>query len=432
VLSTEIRTAFLLADRLLLVSLFLASLMLATAFVSVDFLGKYTIAYNPSLDRIFLSFVLAALLAASLPARLDRIDKLLVWMLVLFSGVPILIPYALGGFSQVWVLVVILFWSALGLQTRLSYGPRLTYPVLSGGWWPLTLLFGIVIVYSLYTAIFLVGLKGTFDFSLVYDMRREFAGKEVPFANYVYKWSAFIVAPLIFSVGLMKKNLILMLSGVSISVILFFATGHKTFLFVIPLIFLMFWIGNRKRPIRWLVIGIMVPVLAGIGSHHFLGDLRLNASFMNRLYVLPAKISYEYHDYFSRNQKVYLSHSVFSRLIEYPYTDNPLRIISEAYYDNPDGHPNTGMIGDAYMNFGYPGVAVLFFLVVITLRIIVALSRKKPPLLVLAMLIMPVFTWSNSAYLTSFLTAGLLLGLIGVWLLPYQTMTITDYGSRTV
>lgn len=408
----------LLTGRVFLVSFFLASLMLATAFVSVDLFGIYTITYIPSLNRIIFSFVMVAILAASLPTRIDRIDKLLVWMLVLFSGVPILIPYALGGADSVWMYVVVVFWALLSFQTRFNYGVRLTCPHLKGGWWPLVFFLGIVVTYSLFTAIFLVGLKPTFDFSLVYDIRSEFSSIKIPFANYAYKWSAFIAAPLIFFVGLMKRNLLLMLSGFIIILVLFFATGHKTYLFIIPFVFVVHLVRNQKRPIRWLVIGLSLSVLAGIGSYHIFGDVRLNASFMNRIYVIPAKISYQYHEYFTSNQKVYLSHSVLSRFVEYPYTEMPISVISLFYYDNPDGHPNTGILGDAYMNFGYSGVIILFLLVAITLRLIVWLSLNKSPLLVLSMLIMPIFTWVNAPFLTSFMTAGLFFGLIGVWLLP--------------
>lgn len=411
-----------LAWRIFLILLFKSSLDIATVFVSAEALGKYSIGLQVDPLRISVGYLAAILLAVTLPRWTKKISNLIPWLMVLFVGIPMLIPYQWGGGSFVWMVTCTLFWAALCAQTRISI-LRVAPLFVAGGWWPLAVFFGAVAAYSVLTSIFIAGLTPTLDFSIVYDIRRDFSAQQIPLGNYFYKWTAFIVAPLLFMLGQIHRSKVLVICSVAMALILFFATGHKTYLLILPFVYAVDWSVRRRRPLVPLIVGLSLLVLLGTATFYSFGDKRLNATFSNRLYVLPAKISYEYHEYFSEHRKIMLSHSILANALDYPYSASPQSLISGRYYSDPEGHPNTGILGDAFMNFGYGGVIVLWFMVAAVLRILSWLSVGKDPRLLLAMVIFPVFSWVNAGFLTSFLTAGLAFGMLGAFLLPRRTRT---------
>ena len=406
-----------LLSRIVVILVFKICLDVATVLVSAEALGKYSIDLQYDVTTIFTGYAAALFLAVCLPPWRGQLDALFIWIIVLFMGIPIIIPYQWGGASVEWMLVNTLFLGALGAQSRvglLRVGPFR----FMGGWWFLGIFFGAVTAYSILSSVLTVGLTPTFDFSLVYEIRDRFIEQKIPFATYAYKWTAFIVVPFLFMFGRIRRSLSISLIAIVFSLILFFATGHKMYLLIPGFVYAVDWCFRRKNTISWFVLSLSALVIVGTVTFYSLGDVRINATFSNRLYVLPAKISYEYHEFFTTHPKVMLSHSVLGTWFDYPYAASPPSLISDRYYANPEGSPNTGMLADAYMNFGYAGVVMLLFLVSFLLRLVRWIAERRDKRLVLSLVVIPIFTWVNSGFLTSFMTSGMALGLLGAFFLP--------------
>jgi hypothetical protein len=409
-----------LVSRVALILLFKICLDVSTVLVSSQALGKYSIELNYDLTGIAVGYCAALFLAVCLPSWSRKLDELFVWILVLFVGIPLIIPYQWSGASLTWMLTSTLFLGALGAQSRVRLLQIKPFEFI-GGWWILGMFLGGVAAYSLLSSVLIVGLTPTFDFSVVYEIRDRFEEQRLPLATYAYKWTAFVVVPFLFILGRIRRIKWVWLSAVGMALILFFATGHKMYLLIPAFVFIIDWCVGCKKPFVWLVGGLSILVIAGTLTFYSFGDKRLNATFSNRLYVLPAKISYEYHEFFSTNPKVMLSHSVLAGSIDYPYTASPASIVAGRYYADPEGSPNTGILADAYMNFGYQGIVALWILVAVVLRLVRWIGDQRNIRLALSLTVVPIFTWVNSGFLTSFLTSGLALGIIGAFFLPLTT-----------
>ena len=95
-----------------------------------------------------------------------------------------------------------------------------------------------------------------------------------------------------------------------------------------------------------------------------------------------------------------------------------IRIRLKIYYGSPQNNANTGIVGDAYMNFGFAGLALWGIILIIILKLVDSCSNRVDIRVGVAAIAMPTITLMNSALLTNLLTHGLLLSLLLLYLLP--------------
>ncbi|ALC88207.1 hypothetical protein AM499_12100 [Bacillus sp. FJAT-22090] len=119
-----------------------------------------------------------------------------------------------------------------------------------------------------------------------------------------------------------------------------------------------------------------------------------------------------YYDFFSSNEKVYLSNSIFRFFIENPYPIPIPNLIGSIYYQNYDTWVNVGYLADAYMNFGFLGILLFSILLGIILKMFDTLSHEKGIELVIVTSFIPFFGLMSGALLTKLLTGGILLAFV--------------------
>jgi len=147
--------------------------------------------------------------------------------------------------------------------------------------------------------------------------------------------------------------------------------------------------------------------------------------FTRRLLFVPSQVNFFYYDYFSTHGYIFLSyHKIFSSFLNYPYQLSPPNLIGEVYFNNPQIHANTGLFGDAYMNFGFVGLILWGIFLVIILKLADASSKGKDIKLTVAAIAIVILNLRNGALLTNIFTHGLLLALILLYLLPKETEKI--------
>ncbi|MFC1998992.1 hypothetical protein ACFLVR_05080 [Chloroflexota bacterium] len=182
------------------------------------------------------------------------------------------------------------------------------------------------------------------------------------------------------------------------------------------------WIVKRHNPLAYLGIAFAGIVLISTLSYWLTGNLWLSSLFTRRTILLPAQLSFYYYDFFSNNELVYLSHSIFRGFLEYPYELNPAHLIAQTYFNLPEMGANNGITADAYMNFGLAGLAIWAVLLASILKLLDACSKRVEFKIGVAAIVMPAIVLTNSALLTSLLTHGILLALLIIYLLPREAV----------
>jgi hypothetical protein len=79
---------------------------------------------------------------------------------------------------------------------------------------------------------------------------------------------------------------------------------------------------------------------------------------------------------------------------------------------------NTGVVADAFMNFGFAGLFLWALLLALLLKLFDMSTEGKDMKVAVGGIAIPAISLTNSALLTNLLTHGLLLSLLLLYLLP--------------
>jgi hypothetical protein len=255
------------------------------------------------------------------------------------------------------------------------------------------------------------------DFNEVYIIRSG-VNYGYSFMKYLVTWQGAIINVFAMIVALVSKRKNIFIIIAVLQVTLYLLTTHKTFLFYPVALFILFIIVSKlKYHIGFIAaIGSSFGILVALGINKLIGDLMIASMVISRIFFLPAQISFQYFEYFSENGFVYLSHSIFSRLFRDPvYLEHPIRIIGQVYYTN--NWPNTGYLGDAFMNFGVFGM-IFFSLIFGAVLVIIESLANTPFKLTVTKIFIVLFMFSsaNIGLLTSMNNGGLILFMLLLYL----------------
>ena len=369
------------------------------------------------------SYFLLFIVFLFMPKSSKKLSHVFVWLLILFTYIPMLTLFALKNETRIFIYAVSGFWMLVFFLLQISWVSVPAFKQSAPFRFSLFALLSIIGFLLIYRYL---GFSFTIDIRKVYEIRSEFSETAIPFAGYLFTWLAYIVNPLFFAFFFITRKWIFVLFIVFLELLLFSHTGNKTFLFALPFVLILMWIITRKNPLAYTAIILSGGIVLGMFSYWVIGDVWVSSLFTRRSLFVPAQISFFYHDFFAKNEYVFLSHSIFSSLLDYPFHLVPSNLIGDIYFGNPECSANTGIVGDAYMNFGYAGLflwAVLFALVV---KLLDTFTTGKDIRITIGGIAMPVITLTNSALLTSLLTHGLLLSLLFLYLLPENDVIVRN------
>ena len=366
------------------------------------------------------SYLLLFIIFILMPKAKEKLSNIMVWLLILLSYVPMLTLFAFMDQPRVYMYAVTGFWALVFLLLKL--------PVVSFA--PLKNSQSKIIRYSIFIGLtgivfFLIykylGIFFNFDLTKVYDIRREYRAIGIPFAGYLFNWLAYIVNPIFFALFLVKRKWIWVGLIIFLQILLFSVTGLKAFLFALPFVLVLMWIVNRKNPLAYMAIGLTGIILLGMFSYWLVDDVWISSLSTRRALLAPAQLSFLYYDFFSQNHHTFLSqHRIFRFFLDYPYHLSPPNLIGEVYFDSSEMGANNGIYADAYMNFGYIGFIFWAVLLTTVLKLVDSFSKNKKITVTIAAIAMPSLSLTNSAFLTSLLTHGLLLSLLILYFLPKE------------
>jgi oligosaccharide repeat unit polymerase len=407
-------------QELVLLVLFKALLEVAyVLFVNAEYAYSGFI-LDPNGIKFLESYIFLIFLYFFLPHGMQRISSIGTKLLLVLMVIPTLSLYALkngsreycylfvGGFLLTLVTIQLL------PSIRIPRNKRST-----------TLLFlalgGIsVLVYGMLLKVNgLPSFKALTLGSAVYEIRRV-SNWGPKIMGYLVSWQANVINCFLIGLAWYKRRHLTVLAVLSLQLLLFLITAHKSFLLAPFFIIALVYIIQKKRPFRLILWGAIAGVILSFALYSF-GVSNMPASlFIRRTLFVPARISFQYYDFFSKNELTYLSQSHLGIFLptNNPYKDhsNLAKMMGGIYTGNPECNMNTGYMGDAYMNFGPLGVFIFSVMLGVFFLIADSVARNTDKSLAVAALAMPIIGLVNGALFTNFLTGGFLIGLLVLYL----------------
>jgi multidrug transporter EmrE-like cation transporter len=149
-----------------------------------------------------------------------------------------------------------------------------------------------------------------------------------------------------------------------------------------------------------------------IFDHAIAGSL-----FIRRVFFVPAKLTFDYFNFFSINDFVWWSNSVLEGFIKYPYDFSVSKEIGQ--YNGSGSSANNGFISSGYAHAGLWGVAIYSFIFAYFIKALdsIVLNSDVPVWLALGMTIVPLRSaLISSDFFTTMLTHGLALSFLMILL----------------
>lgn len=371
--------------------------------------------YDLNWLKLIESYIFLIFIVINLPLNETKPSIIAVNVLNTIMIVPILSIYALKNESRVYLyaivisflitILIIKLFPKLSVRLKFSANKILYF----------LLIINTVVVYS--TLLYYNGIPSLelLDFNKVYKVRGTI-NYGFHIMKYLVVWQANIINPFLIILSFKNKKKITFIFMCLLQLLLYLLTSHKAFLFY-PLViaFMMFFIKNGKL-IIFSIYGIITIIVGSMVLYYTKLSIMIPALFINRTLFLPAQISFQYYDYFSNNDFVLLSHSIFNKFFSIPiYNIHPIKLIGTVYYRG--NWANTGYLGDAYMNFGISGMIIFSFILGLILKIIDSISNSHDKKLISsAFMAILSISLTNSALLTNLLNGGILFYMLILYL----------------
>jgi oligosaccharide repeat unit polymerase len=219
------------------------------------------------------------------------------------------------------------------------------------------------------------GLRINLDLSDVYEMRMQSRELGIPeFMNYIMPWAGNVVFPIIIIKMFIDKKYVKASVFIVAVLLLFSITGIKTWLFVLitSLIWVLFIKGKDfifKLPVLLFLINVVTYFEVVILKSSFFIN-----HFIRRVFFITSLTNYNYLDFFTDNPKLLLTDSALGWIKRFgfvgPYDNEPIsRLIGRIYYNNINMNASSGTIADAYANFGWLGILIYPFLLMLLFRL---------------------------------------------------------------
>lgn len=409
-------------QNLLSAFLFKSSLDIVSIYILPFIYAPFTLQLNLNILKVAESYLLLLFVVLLLPLKEEKNSALITDIFIVILYVPTLVVYGISDESRFWAYANTIFWlSTLFLLKIANYSAACKKNRLriQNGKFIKNMLFWCIMLYALSSLIFSKYFSFAFGFVEIYKVRTNFSSY-LPFATYIIYWSGLVVNPFLINSSILRKKVILFIFSISFHILLYATTGQKLFLLVMFASCALPLIGYQRRFsfFSTLCLVFATLVFAGIFSFRFYGEVWSLGIVANRLFILPAVISFNYFDFFSDKPLVLMAHGLFREIFSYPYGSLPWFLIGEEYFGYSHVSANTGMLADSYMNFGICGLILLFCMFSASLILVDILSAGKNLKICLAIVVFP-FLWSlNGSFLTSVMSGGLILAIFALLLLP--------------
>lgn len=226
--------------------------------------------------------------------------------------------------------------------------------------------------------------------------------------------------PILVIYFLIDKKIILSLVTTLVLIATFSFGGMKKYLFYMVLAYLLYFFYKKRDAILFILPGLCLTHVLAIVEFCVKNGMPQIANYIHRrTMLLPVTLSYYYFDFFSKNQKDFLSQGIFRRFgLESTYNMPIQNMIGGLYNGSYANVASNGMIGNAFANFGWLSLFIYPILIIVLLKCFgIILAQKAQPLIMLVG--MEIFVLlTNGDFFTNLLSNGLIALFILLLLMP--------------
>lgn len=369
--------------------------------------------------KYLVSFFFLIIFHVFIDKSTSRASSLLLQVFFILVYVPFTSYFALSNQYFGWFFIFSLFWLITIIIQKGIHFKKIP-PPLKLNEYSIFLSIGIIVI-----GIFLIifnSVELTFNMNInnVYELRAENPTGNIPYSGYFINWTAKVFLPflIVFTLVRFKPSVnMLFIISLLLTILLFSVTGHKGYLFAIPMLLGTVLLLKAKNVYLLLLLILSSLIIIGLFIMLVFNDNTIMTLFVRRMLYMPAQISYYYYDFFE-GSPVLLSNSVMSGFFSYPHQLEPAYLIGDLYYQKPDMSANNGIITDGFMHFGILGVIIWAILFSFILKLIDSLVYGKNYIVLIPVLLIGLRSFIDGALLTSLLTHGFFLTIFLCYLYP--------------
>ena len=386
---------------------------ISVLFNYMGFINRFTFT-SFSLSYIYLLFTFPFFYSVIM--NIKKVSEVALSVLYFISFIPLLTMYAYNSIDISFFYLFFIFWIVLLFCFQIISLIETSYIKLdisnkrTIGY--LCIIFSIIII-------FIFGYYRNFSFYLglkeVYSLRLDARKFNIPtILAYLLGFSRATI-PLFYLYYIINKKRKVVLILTIIQIANFSIDGMKTVIFITILTLLLGLLLKNlliKNISKYAVIFIFFAKILEL----FNIDIILNL-IIRRILFIPNLLSYFYYDY-SQNKKPYLYRNILKFLGLNIEEINIPRIIGNNYFNAPEMNANTGLFGDAYINFGILGVIIIPIIISIIFYILNCLTKNLDRKINIITGLQIAFVLTSTSIPTMFLTHGYFMTFIVLWLLP--------------
>lgn len=233
--------------------------------------------------------------------------------------------------------------------------------------------------------------------------------------GYLVNWQAKIINPFLITISYVINNKVMLLLSILMQVFIYLITAHKSYILIpIAIIIIIIKILEKRNFFSNGIVLAPIGLFFSYLTYIIIGNLTIPSLFIRRLLFVPARIKFNYYDFFSKNKMLYFSEGLIGKIlgISSPYEINAANLIGYLYDGNIGTWANTGYLADAYANMGVFGMLIISLLLVVIFLIINSFSTKINKEVVVGLSVFSILSLNDGALLTTIFTGGLLLLLV--------------------
>jgi hypothetical protein len=401
-------------------------MVLDRAYVNISDIFEYLgIVYSPRpLPLILFSYLLLLLVAYTLPQNHNRPSTMILLFLFLISYVPITTFYAMSSQTLVMPLLclsfIFIFINISVRDTSLLKMSTGNLEIQRGLFFFFLLVFS-VIAYAV--LIYRFGITTHVpSFNEIRELREAYREEGNRLIIYLFKWQSSVINPLLFILGLLFRNVWLIIFSITGQLYLYSIGGHKA-IFFINFLMLFVFVGMKyfqKSFNNFILTSLIMLVVLLMGVDYLINDYSLMSSILvRRMFLVPAQFFYYYYDYFSVHPIDFFAQNFpFSMFLTSHYSAEIPYVIAGHFVNKSSIHANANMFADSYANLGLIGFFLIGFIFLLILKFLDSVSQFKNTYIILPLLSFSVINIANSSLITTLITHGFLFTLFVITIMP--------------
>ena len=244
-------------------------------------------------------------------------------------------------------------------------------------------LWGMVIIFMLYRLLkYGIPSLSALNLYSVYDLRRSGIYDLSKYWGYLQSIIINVCIPVLLTRCYIKKSWFGVLAILLVDIIIYLYAGHKTFLFVGPMVLCILLLsrmeGFPKTLWSWFMLGTSI--------FSFMGRFRKFDSIydllVRRVLIVPANLKFVYNEFFENHPKVGFA-GIFPRWlinVSNPYGSGPYKgyayLIGEEYFNRPEMSCDSGFIAEGILRWGIWGILIEFAVLALIFKLIDSFANK--------------------------------------------------------